>query len=135
MISTTTQQKNHYPRVNPYIFAGLARQPQYEYRLKIAYHLNDDRLEIVTAKIFDCLKVCITQAKSKSHKREFVEARQIAMYMVKKHLGCTLKYIGKYFGGRHHSTVKYAINTVDDMMESDPVFKKKVGDVETHAFY
>jgi chromosomal replication initiation ATPase DnaA len=121
--------------MNPLLFIGLQWQPQRDYRLKVLYHLNDDEIEIVTAKIFDYLNVDFTAVKSKSHARNLVEARQLAMYLIKKHLGCTLKYIGNYFGGRDHSTVIYALDTVKDMMVSNKRFNMKVTELEKHVFF
>lgn len=68
--------------------------------------------------------------KSKSRKRELVQARQISMYLAKNHTKASLKSIGQYFGGRDHSTVIYACQTVDDLMETDKKFRGYVGDIQ-----
>jgi chromosomal replication initiator protein len=61
--------------------------------------------------------------KSKSRKRELVIARQAVMYLAKQYTNHSLKSIGYYCGGRDHSTVIYAIQAVNDMLDTDPQFK------------
>jgi len=64
--------------------------------------------------------------RDKTRKREVVRARQIAMYFCKKLTQHSLKTIGLHFGGRDHSTVIHANNTVEDQMETDDRFRNLV---------
>ena len=64
--------------------------------------------------------------RDKTRKREVVRARQIAMYFCKKLTQHSLKTIGLHFGGRDHSTVIHANNTVEDQMETDDQFHSLV---------
>ena len=64
--------------------------------------------------------------KSKTRKREIVQARQISMYFAKDLTKASLKTIGMHFGGRDHSTVIHACQTVNDLMETDKKFKSDV---------
>jgi len=46
--------------------------------------------------------------------------RQVAMYLA-KHIGnWSTKTIGRYYGGRDHSTVCYGIQRIESLRESDP---------------
>lgn len=63
---------------------------------------------------------------SNSRKREYVEPRQIAMYICCNMTKATLKTIGKAFGGRDHSTVIYAKQTVEDLIDTDRQIKNTV---------
>ena len=67
---------------------------------------------------------------SKSRKRQIVQARQIAMYMGRSHIGCSLSTIGAELGGKNHATVMHACNTVADLMDTDKVFRQYVTDIE-----
>lgn len=67
--------------------------------------------------------VSLENLKSKSRKREFVAARQVAMYFAKKYTNHSLKSIGHYFGGRDHSTVIHALQAVNDMLDTEPSFR------------
>lgn len=67
---------------------------------------------------------------SKSRKRQIVQARQIAMYMSRTLVGCSLSSIGAELGGKDHATVLHACNTVTDLMQTDKMFKQYVTDIE-----
>ncbi len=58
--------------------------------------------------------------RAKTRKQEIVIARQIAMYLAKELTNSSLKTIGLHFGGRDHSTVIHAYQTVEDLMKVDP---------------
>lgn len=66
------------------------------------------------------------QVRAKTRKREVVQARQVAMYFCKHFTQHSLKSIGLYFGGRDHSTVIHAIQSVQDQMETDPNFRELI---------
>ena len=68
--------------------------------------------------------------RSKSRKRNIVQARHIAMYCAKHFTGASLTKIGEYFGNRDHSTVIHACRTVDNLMDTDKNFKKQVDEVQ-----
>ncbi|MHA7877356.1 MAG: chromosomal replication initiator protein DnaA [Bacteroidota bacterium] len=74
--------------------------------------------------------ISLEDLKSKSRKRELVTARQIAMYFAKKYTNHSLKSIGYYFGGRDHSTVIHALQTVNDMLDTEPHFKLSFKDLQ-----
>jgi chromosomal replication initiator protein len=69
------------------------------------------------------------RVRGKTRKREVVRARQIAMYFCKEFTQNSLKTIGLHFGGRDHSTVIHANNTVEDQMETDEQFRGTVEEI------
>ena len=71
----------------------------------------------------------VDQLKSKTRKREIVQARQISMYYAKSMTKASLKSIGTYFGGRDHSTVIHACQTVNDLIDTDKKFKNDVEEI------
>ena len=64
--------------------------------------------------------------RAKTRKQEIVTARQVAMYLAKELTNSSLKTIGLHFGGRDHSTVIHAYQTVEDKITTDAVFKQNV---------
>ncbi|MCE7055804.1 chromosomal replication initiator protein DnaA [Algoriphagus sp. AGSA1] len=70
--------------------------------------------------------IVLDDLKAKTRKKEIVAARQVAMYFCKEFTNHSLKSIGYHFGGRDHSTVIHAVQTVNDMMETDTSFKNAV---------
>ena len=67
--------------------------------------------------------------KSKTRKREVVQARQIAMYFSKKMTKSSLANIGMHCGGKDHATVLHACKTVDNLSSTDKQFRKFVEDL------
>ncbi|MCI0446515.1 chromosomal replication initiator protein DnaA, partial [bacterium] len=57
--------------------------------------------------------------RAKTRKKEIALARQIAMYVAKKTTTSSLKTIGLHFGGRDHTTVIHAIDTIENLMKKD----------------
>jgi chromosomal replication initiator protein len=75
----------------------------------------DQIIEVVT----DHFQIKISDIKGKTRLREVVLPRQIAMYLSKEFTPLSLKAIGYNFGGRDHSTVIHAIQTVNDLVDID----------------
>ncbi|MFC5624435.1 chromosomal replication initiator protein DnaA [Algoriphagus winogradskyi] len=70
--------------------------------------------------------IAVDDLKAKTRKKEIVTARQVAMYFCKEFTNHSLKSIGYHFGGRDHSTVIHAVQTVNDIMETDSSFRNTV---------
>ncbi len=87
-------------------------------------------MEFIQKLVCEYFEVPIEMVKSKTRKREIVQARQISMYLAKLHTKTSLKSIGAFFGGRDHSTVIYACQTVDDLIDTDKKFKGYVADIQ-----
>ena len=61
--------------------------------------------------------------RAKTRKQEIVNARQVAMYLAKEMTNCSLKTIGLHFGGRDHSTVIHAYQSVEDQIKLDSKYR------------
>ena len=78
----------------------------------------------------DHFKVSTLDLKSKSRTKPLVVARQVAMFMVKKHLDKSLVDIGRAFG-KDHTTVINALRRVETQLGKDSDLKKDIDDIET----
>jgi len=58
--------------------------------------------------------------------REVALPRQIAMYLMRQEANCSLPQIGEALGGRDHTTVMYACQKVEDMLERDDRLRRQV---------
>lgn len=67
--------------------------------------------------------------RAKTRKREVVQARQVAMYFAKQFTQHSLKTIGLHFGGRDHSTVIHANQSVENQIETDPKFRLMLDEI------
>lgn len=87
-------------------------------------------VEFIQQLVADHFEVSVDKLHSETRKRSIVIARQLAMFLAKKLTDKSLKNIGEMFGGRDHSTVIYSCKTVQDLMETDVVFKDTVAELE-----
>ncbi len=68
-------------------------------------------------------KVPNDMMRAKTRKKEVVLARQIAMYLTKKLTKHSLKTIGLHFGGRDHTTVIHALESIENLVIADTQIK------------
>lgn len=80
--------------------------------------------------VSEYLKIPVDKIQGKTRKREVVMARQLSMYLAKHHTNSSLKAIGDNFGGRDHSTVIYSCKTVEDLIDTDPIIKGALVELE-----
>ena len=72
----------------------------------------------------------VLQGQSRS--RDITNARQIAMYLIRRMTNLSLKDIGKALGNRDHSTVMHSLEKVEAQMRSDPAFAETVKEITTN---
>ena len=86
----------------------------------------DDILETV------CRHYGVTQQNvfSKSRKREYVQVRQISMYLAQKYTKMPASRIGQLIGGRDHSTVLHSCTAVQRRLKVDQAFKDDISSIE-----
>ena len=68
--------------------------------------------------------------RAKTRKQEVVVARQIAMYLCKELTDASFKTIGLHFGGRDHSTVIHACQSVEEEMKKSEKFRNIVEQIK-----
>lgn len=66
----------------------------------------------------------------KSRKAEIANARQIAMYLSSKMAHAQTNRIGRFIGGRDHSTVKHSIDKVKKRIGEDKSFAREIKAIE-----
>jgi chromosomal replication initiator protein len=81
-------------------------------------------IETITKVVCEHLGVAENKIRDKTRKKEIVLARQIAMFLAKELTLSSLKTIGLHFGGRDHSTVIHACNSIDEYNTKDISFSK-----------
>lgn len=90
---------------------------------------SDVSVDFIQKTVAEYFKVDLDAMKGKVKKREIVIPRQVAMYFCKRYTQLTLALIGENFGGRDHSTVIHALESVEDMMKTDSNFKVSVDEL------
>jgi len=87
-------------------------------------------IEYIQKIVCDYFDLPIEMLKSKTRKREVVQARQISMYFSKKMTKSSLANIGAHCGGKDHATVLHACRTVVNLSETDKQFRNYLEELE-----
>jgi len=87
-------------------------------------------IEYIQKIVCDYFDLPIEMLKSKTRKREVVQARQISMYFSKKMTKSSLANIGAHCGGKDHATVLHACRTVVNLSETDKQFRVYLEELE-----
>jgi len=67
---------------------------------------------------------------SKSRKREYVQVRQVSMYLAQKYTKMPAGRIGQLIGNRDHSTVIHSCNTIENRLKIDKAFSSELESIE-----
>lgn len=89
--------------------------------------ISIDEIQRLTSEHF---QIRLPDLKSKTRTKPLVTARQVAMYLIKKHLDKPLVDIGRSFGGKDHTTVINALRRIEDQLHKDPEIKKDIEELE-----
>ncbi len=78
-------------------------------------------LRDIQALLLDVFPVTENELQGNSRSRRVVRARQLGMYLARQFTRASLSEIGRFFGGRTHSTVKYSVEKIERQLteESD----------------
>ncbi len=66
----------------------------------------------------------------KSRKRDYVQVRQISMYLAQKYTKMPAGRIGQLIGGRDHSTVIHSCHTIEQRLKVDTGFSQELSSIE-----
>ncbi|EKV02673.1 chromosomal replication initiator protein DnaA [Leptolyngbya sp. PCC 7375] len=69
--------------------------------------------------ISEVFSVSVEDLKGNSRRREISHARQIAMYLMRRHTDLSLPKIGEVFGGKDHTTVLYSCDKIAQLIKKD----------------
>lgn len=83
----------------------------------------------IVALVARYFEISAEQLASPSRKREIVQARQLAMYLVRNELDVSYANIGDLFGGRDHATVMHSVEKVEGLLEKDDDVQSTVADL------
>ncbi len=105
----------------------LAKQMIDKFVKNTAREVSIDYIQKV---VCDYFNLSLEMMKSKTRKREVVQARQISMYFSKSMTKSSLATIGAHSGGKDHATVLHACRTVNNLIETDKRFRIYISDIE-----
>jgi chromosomal replication initiator protein len=79
-------------------------------------------IDLIQKFVADYYRLKLVDLKSRNNSKSVAIPRQVAMYLCKTLTTASLPEIGKSFGGKHHSTVIYSIQKVQELRQRDPTF-------------
>ena len=106
------------------VLAGLYRAP------RPASRPEPPTIEHVQQVACDAFGVSRDELVSAARGARVAWARQVAMYLARRHTGASLPTIGARFGGRNHTTVMYACRKAGEKLAADPAAQALVQDLE-----
>ncbi|MBI1849786.1 MAG: chromosomal replication initiator protein DnaA [Planctomycetes bacterium] len=95
---------------------ALAREAFRDLLVPATIHSIDQIIAVVTT-YFNLKK---GDLQSKRRVKSIVLPRQLCMYLARKHSPYSLEEIGGFFGGRDHTTVLYAEDKIQHLVETNP---------------
>lgn len=100
--------------------------------IKRAVKVDDHPLTIddILETVCNHFNVSSAAVAGRSRKHEYVEARQVSMYLAQKYTKMPSARIGKLVGGRDHSTVIHSCNQVEQRMRIDAHFHDEIASIE-----
>lgn len=87
--------------------------------------LNSKRIIEVVAEYYD---IALDDILGSCRRRELAMPRQIVMYLIRQELDCSYPAIGAAIGGRDHTTVMYACQKIEELLEDE---QRLVEEIET----
>ncbi|MBC7540097.1 MAG: chromosomal replication initiator protein DnaA [Bacteriovorax sp.] len=77
-------------------------------------------------------RIPLADLKSKGRSQDITKARHIAMYLARKVVNAKQQEIGSFFGGRDHSSVIHAVNTIAEKVKTDSTLSKDINSIESN---
>ena len=74
----------------------------------------------------------VSEIKSRNNSKQIAFPRQVAMYICKKLTDLSYPEIGKQFNNKHHSTVMYAVEKIDQLRATDDDLDRTIRTIQEH---
>jgi chromosomal replication initiator protein len=99
-------------------------------KVYVQVHRKEISIELIKQVVCDTLGVAPENFASQRRTREIAQARQIAMFLSKRHTKAPLTAIGAAIGGKNHATVLHSCKQVANLMETDRAFRLQMEEIE-----
>ena len=83
-------------------------------------------LDVIQKVIADIYQISVSDLKGKKREKKFVVPRQIAIYISRELTEISYSELGNEFGGKDHSTIMHAYNTISEKIKFDPSLESKI---------
>jgi chromosomal replication initiator protein len=87
-------------------------------------------LESIAKTTSQHFKIPLPDLRSKSRNKEIAYARHVAIYLSRKLIRATQQDIGRYYGGRDHTSIIHAEKKVQELLKTDSTLSRNVLEIE-----
>ena len=113
--------------MNKRITIALAKEVLKVY---VSMYQKEITIEQIISTVCDHMGIDKERMSSSERTREVAIARQLAMFLAKKHTKQPLTNIGAAIGGRNHATVLHSCKTISNLMDTEKLFRQQVEQIE-----
>jgi chromosomal replication initiation ATPase DnaA len=98
--------------------------------LREAHSADRPEIKTISNRVAKYFGLKVADLKSGTRRHSIVEARSIAMVLARQLTGESLKKIGAFFGGRDHTTVMHAIQSIESKQQKDPALREAMAQLK-----
>ena len=91
-----------------------------------ASYAENISLDVIKKVIADNYQISVSDLTGKKRDKKFVVPRQIAIYIAREITEISFMELGREMGGKDHSTIMHAYNTISDKIKFDPSLESKI---------
>ena len=88
-------------------------------------------IEDIQRRVAEVFKVRPQDLRAKTRTKAVAFPRQVAMYLARQLTSHSYADIGRGFGGKDHTTVLYAVQKIEALLQEDPKFQKTIDHIIT----
>lgn len=96
-----------------------------------APHHRSLAVEEIQSLVANHYHLAVEEMQSNKRNRDLVLARQVAMYLARRHTDKNLESIGRIIGNKSHATVLHSCRTVEQLLATDKHLANDVKDLES----
>lgn len=119
IINKIVFHRNHNPKFN----LGHAEKVMEEVVQQSSVNITPAQVVKAVAEFYE---LSSTDIVSKGRKKEIVEPRQVAMYLLREILNMSYPFIAEKMGKRDHTTAIYACEKITHIINQNPAFSQKI---------
>ena len=87
-------------------------------------------VESIQKTVASYFSIRVSELKGSRRQKALVKARQMAMYLCRKHLGCSYPELGSRFGDKDHTTVLASCSRVTNGLSTDVNMRMQLDEIE-----
>ncbi len=106
----------------------LARKTLKDISPRMKHELTADAILKLVALQFN---IRTTDIRSDKRNKKISVPRQICMYLMRRHLLMSYPEIGKFMGGKDHTTILHGVQRIGDLLRTDPEILKATTTIES----